>query len=324
MKVTVVVRTYNRPQLLTECLTSVVLQTYQNWELILFDDSGSDINFEIYKTFKKNFPDKRIIYMTTQTNYEMFKDSWLLSSDLAKGEIIVRLDDDDLLASDCLEFLFMIYSQNPELDFAYGSCARFNETGLLGIIETKNPFEVEKTKAAWEPYTIPNNHPWKEPWRFADDYYNEPQHWTSLIHCSKSNILCIMHPYSMRTESIKKVKDKIKMTSNFVDDLEFFGSLDYLGLGHNSFKRVLCFVREHNLDRITDKTKLVNGIDVWNENLRVRDKVDELRPSGFISKIIPIENYYNSNNGLDMKLKHEFKMLQENIAKFFKKGNADN
>jgi glycosyltransferase involved in cell wall biosynthesis len=319
MKITIVVRTYNRPELLKECLSSIALQTYSNWELILFDDAGSDENFSIYKTFKSNFTDKRCLYITSQSNYEMFKNSWLLAPDLSQGEVIVRLDDDDLLTSDCLEFLWMVYSQNPELDFAYGSCARFNNDGLIDLIQTKNPLEVEKTTMAWEPYTIPNNHPWQHPWRFVENYYNEPQNWTSIIHCSKSNILCIMHPYSMRVSSVKKVKDKIQMTSKYIDDLEFFGSLDYLGLGHNAFKKVLCFVREHQLGRITDNGKIVDGTDIWQENFRIRDKVDHLRNSGFISKIIPINNSYNTNNGIDNELIKNFDELNENIKKFFRK-----
>lgn len=323
MKITIVVRTYNRPELLKECLTSIALQTYQNWELLIFDDAGSDENFSIYKQFKKNFSDKRVLYLTTQTSYEMFRSSWLLAPDLAEGEVIVRVDDDDLLASDCLEFLWMIYSENPELDFAYGSCARFSEDGLIDVIQTKNPLEVEKTRMAWEPYTIPNNHPWQQPWRFVEDYYDEPQSWTSIIHCSKSNILCIMHPYSMRTKSVRGVKDKIEMTSKYIDDLEFFGSLDYLGLGHNSFKRILCFVREHNLGRITDNGKVVDGTDIWQENFRVRDKVDYLRTSGFMSKIIPIKNAYNTNNGVDAHLKNEFDTLREKINTYFKKSNIN-
>lgn len=319
MKITIVVRTFNRPELLKECLSSIALQTYDNWELLLFDDAASEENFSIYKKFKANFSDKRILYLTSQTNYEMFKSSWLLAPELAEGEVIVRVDDDDLLTSDCLEFLWMVYSQNPELDFAYGSCARFNEDGLIDVIQTQNPLEVEKTTMAWEPYTIPNNHPWQYPWRFVEDYYDEPQNWTSIIHCSKSNILCIMHPYSMRTESVRRVKDKIQMTSKYIDDLEFFGSLDYLGLGHNSFKRVLCFVREHTLGRITDNGKVVDGTDIWQENFRVRDKVDHLRKSGFISKVIPIQNVYNKNNGVDEILIEQFKKLRKNIDSFFKK-----
>ena len=298
MKVTVVVRTYDRPDFLKEALASITLQTHTDWEVLIFDDSASNKNFSIYKTFKQRHRDKRVMYITTETPYEMFQNSWLLAPDLAKGELMVRLDDDDILVSDTLEFLSETYENNPELDFSYGSCINFNNDGLIDLYETKNPFEVPKHTSEWTAYTIKNNHPWTNPWSWTENYYPEPVHWTSLVHCAKSNILCIIHTYAMRTLSVKRVKDKITMTSKYIDDLEFFGSLDYLGLGHNSIKKILCYVREHDKGRITDNGRVVDGQTIWQENYRIRDKIDYLRTSGFLSKIIPIESNRNFNNGI--------------------------
>jgi glycosyltransferase involved in cell wall biosynthesis len=311
MKITVVVRTCNRPELLKEALISVQLQTHTDWEVLIFDDSASDINFSIYNKFKSDNSDKRIMYITTKSAYDMFKNSWLIAPDLSMGELMVRLDDDDILAEDALEFISNIYLENPELDFSYGSSVFFDSSGLTSFIETKNPFEHPKTKAQWAPYTIPNNNPWLDPWHFIENYYDEPKNFTSIIHAAKANALCVYHTYVMRTESIKKVKHKINMTSNFVDDLEFLGSLDYLGLGHTSLKKVLTYVRLHNQGKVTDAGRITNGTDIWKENFRVRDLVDGLRPSGFISKIIPIKNDKNYNNGIDIELRNDF-----NIYKF--------
>jgi superfamily II DNA or RNA helicase len=38
---------------------------------------------------------------------------------------------DDLLAEDCLEFLSKVYTENPELDFSYGSSVSFNDENNL-------------------------------------------------------------------------------------------------------------------------------------------------------------------------------------------------
>ena len=67
------------------------------------------------KWFKNNNPDKRVMYITTMQSYDMFGNSWLLAPDLAYGEIMVRVDDDDILAEDALEFLSKTYEDNPEL-----------------------------------------------------------------------------------------------------------------------------------------------------------------------------------------------------------------
>ena len=313
MKITIVVRTHSRPEFLKEALVSIDLQTHKDWEVLLFDDAASDINFEIYKSFKNRNLDKRIMYVTTGTDYDMFKNSWLLSSDLAIGELIVRLDDDDILAEDALQFISQTYEKNPELEFSYGSAVTFDESGLDIVIQTNTAFDHPKTPHAWAAYTIPNNNPWYEPWAFYRDYYEEEKPFTSIIHSAKDNAFCIYHTYAMRTSSVKRVKDKITITSKFVDDLEFLGSLDYLGLGQASIKKILSYVRVHNSGRVSDNGRVVDNTNIFNENFRIRDKVDHLRSSGFLSKVIPLDAPNNLNNGVTEGLKTDFLNYKQRI-----------
>ena len=313
MKVTVVVRTYNRPEFLKEALVSIQLQTHTDWEVLIFDDSASVENFSIYNKFKDTNSDKRIMYITTKQSHDLFQNSWLLAPDLAEGELMVRLDDDDILVEDALEFLSKIYTENPELEFSYGSAVTFNETGLGELIQTRTCYEHPKSHHEWAAYTIPNNSPWKEPWAFYRDYYPEARHMTSIIHCAKDNMFCVFHTYVMRTSSVKRVKDKIVMTSKFVDDLEFMGSLDYLGLGQASIKKILSYVRIHNSGRISDNGRITDNTNIFNENFRIRDKVDEMRPSGFLSKVIPLDAPDNKNQGVTNELKDNFKAYMTTI-----------
>jgi glycosyltransferase involved in cell wall biosynthesis len=310
MKVTVVVRTCNRPNLLKEALASIQLQTHNDWEVLIFDDGASDINFEIYKSFKVKNSDKRIMYITLNQAWGLYKESWLMASDLAMGDIIVRLDDDDLLAEDCLQFLATTYEKNPELDFSYGSAVTFSDNEIGELIQTNTPFEHPKTKHEWAAYTIPNNKPWYHPWAFYRDYYEEPRHFTSIIHCAKDNAFCTFHTYCIRTESLRKNKDKITITSNCVDDLEIMGTLDYLGLGHNSIKKILSYIRVHNQGRITDSS---NNQTMFSENFRIRDKVDEIRPSGFFSRIVPLDAPDNLNKGITDQFRAEFFEYKQRI-----------
>lgn len=313
MKVTIVVRTYNRPEFLKEALASIQLQTHTDWEVLIFDDAASIENFTIYNKFKDTNSDKRIMYLTTKKSHDLFQNSWLISPDLAEGDLMVRLDDDDLLADDSLEFLSNLYEKNPELDFSYGSSVTFGENGLGDLIQTNTPFEHPKTHHEWAAYTIPNNAPWGTPWAFYRDYYEEARHMTSIIHCAKDNMFCVYHTYAMRTDSVKRVKDKITMTSKFVDDLEFMGSLDYLGLSHTSIKKILTYVRIHNEGRISDGGRITDNTNIFNENFRIRDKVDELRPSGFLSRVIPLDSPDNFNIGVDDTLKTKFISYKQRI-----------
>ena len=126
-------------------------------------------------------------------------------------------------------------------------------------------------------------------------------------------MFCVFHTYVMRTSSVKRVKDKITMTSKFVDDLEFMGSLDYLGLGHTSIKKILTYVRIHNQGRVSDGGRITDNTNIFNENFRIRDKVDELRPSGFLSKVIPLDAPDNFNTGVDETFKTKFSSYKQRI-----------
>ena len=307
MKVTIAIRTCNRPDFFKEALASIQLQNHTDWEIIIFDDGASDLNFNIYKEFKLKNADKRILYITLNEAWGLYKSSWIMAVDLAMGGIVVRLDDDDILASDALEFLSKLYTNNPELEFSYGSSASFSGNSLKELIETRTCYEHPKTYHEWGPYTVPNNAPWKEPWVFYRNYYSEARHMTAIIHCAKDNMFCTFHTYVMRTESVRRVKDKITITSNCVDDLEMMGSLDYLGLGQASVKKILTFIRLHEKGRISESNEM------FNENFRIRDKVDELRPSGFLSKVIPLDANDNFNNGIDNELQNKFIELKESI-----------
>jgi glycosyltransferase involved in cell wall biosynthesis len=283
MKVTVVVRTYNRPLFLKEALASIHLQTHNDWEVLIFDDGGLSETFEICKDFKNQNKDKRILFFSSNEPYYYFKKSWTIAPKLSEGELMVRLDDDDILEKDTLEFLSKTYTEHKDLDFSYGSTIFFEGNELKNKVITQTPLEPPKTKDIWEGYLV--GHPWNNPWRFKMNHYEEPKHYTSIIHCSKANIMCIYHTYVMRTSSVLKVLDKFDVTSNFVDDLEVMGSLDYLGLKHTAIKRTLTYCRIHNDGRVTDKQNEVEGQTLWNNILWIRDKVDFLRTEGFQSKI---------------------------------------
>jgi hypothetical protein len=214
----------------------------------------------------------------------MFKDSWTISPKLSKGELIVRLDDDDLLTETSIEFIVSTYIKNPSLDFSYGSATFFENDELRSKITTQTPIEAPKTVDIWEGYLF--EHPYNLPWRFKHNHYETPQYHSSIIHCSKANHMCVYHTYVMRVSSILKVIDKIEVTSNFVDDLEAMGIMDYLGLSHTSIKKTLTYARIHNNGRVTDSEG--NGEDtLWNNILRIRDDVEHYRTDGFQSNVYP-------------------------------------
>ena len=63
-QISVIIPTYNRANLLKEGISSVLKQTYQNFELIIVDDGSLDNTEKIVKGFK----DQRIVYLKHEKN----------------------------------------------------------------------------------------------------------------------------------------------------------------------------------------------------------------------------------------------------------------
>ena len=68
MKASVVIANYNNSKFIHECIDSLNNQTYQNLEIIFFDDNSSDNSLEIIKRFKNI----KIIENKIQTEFGSF------------------------------------------------------------------------------------------------------------------------------------------------------------------------------------------------------------------------------------------------------------
>jgi GT2 family glycosyltransferase len=99
--VSVVVPVYNpMPEFLNNCVRSVLYQTYPYWELLLVDDCSSMI--EVRETLEKWAAlDRRITCVFNDTNRGISA-ATQIGADLAQGEYIGFLDNDDELSLDCI------------------------------------------------------------------------------------------------------------------------------------------------------------------------------------------------------------------------------
>lgn len=89
--ISVVLPTRNRGHLIMDAICSLIMQSYDNWELIVSDDNSSDATEEVVKSFN----DSRIVYLhneepvgTSEARNRALK--------IARGSVIAYLDDDDL------------------------------------------------------------------------------------------------------------------------------------------------------------------------------------------------------------------------------------
>src|SRR3989442_437688 len=89
-KVSVIIPTYNRAEFLGLALTSVLNQTFQDFEILIIDDNSQDSTQEVVT----NFGDERIKYIRHDVNKRVAaaRNTGVANSN---GEYIAFLDDDD-------------------------------------------------------------------------------------------------------------------------------------------------------------------------------------------------------------------------------------
>ena len=95
--VSVIVPTYNRPDMLKDTIQSILDQTYQEFEIIVVNDAGEDVSSVL-----QNFNSSKITYLSHEINKGLAaaRNTGIRN---AKGLYIALLDDDDCFYKDHLE-----------------------------------------------------------------------------------------------------------------------------------------------------------------------------------------------------------------------------
>ncbi|WP_436917399.1 glycosyltransferase family 2 protein [Acinetobacter schindleri] len=108
--ITIYIPTYNRLELLKRAIQSVQNQTYKNFEIIIVDDNSSDGTQEFLEKIARK--DSRIRHFLKDKNSGACI-SRNIAINMAKGEFITGLDDDDYFLPQRLE-LFIDYWMNKK------------------------------------------------------------------------------------------------------------------------------------------------------------------------------------------------------------------
>ena len=130
--VSVIMGIHNCEKTLQEAVDSIRRQTYANWELILWDDGSTDGTYEIAKQYAAEDPDRIRAFHDGQNR----KLSHALNQCLrrATGELVARMDGDDLSHPDRLEKQVSYLQEHPETDLVGTQMNRFDENGYTGVL----------------------------------------------------------------------------------------------------------------------------------------------------------------------------------------------
>jgi len=135
-KVSVVIPTYNRAELLRSAIISVLNQTFQDFEIVVVDDASKDNTAEVISSFN----DKRIKYIRHETNKGEAgaRNTGVMNSE---GEYIAFLDDDDEWLPEKLKKQIELFENSPrEVGGVYTGFLKVDRTTgevLKRVIPTK-------------------------------------------------------------------------------------------------------------------------------------------------------------------------------------------
>ncbi|BFD25168.1 MAG: glycosyltransferase [Candidatus Parcubacteria bacterium] len=124
--ISVIICTYNRSDLLSIAIKSVLLQTYKDIELIIIDDASTDDTGILIGSLT----DERIKYYKNNINLGISK-SRNLGISMARGEYIAMLDSDDYwLDNNKLQKQLNIFNQDSRVGLVGTGIICFNEKGI--------------------------------------------------------------------------------------------------------------------------------------------------------------------------------------------------
>lgn len=123
-KISVCIPTYNRAALLKECLGSLVIQTFRDVEIIVSDNCSTDDTQAVIAACQ----DPRLRYCRNDTNIGPYANLNRLL-DLAQGEYVCILHDDDLYAPDFLEREAAMLDEHPRVGMVHCAVREVDEHG---------------------------------------------------------------------------------------------------------------------------------------------------------------------------------------------------
>lgn len=123
----IVIPTYNRQDLLSYAIQSVLWQTFGDYEIIVSDNFSTDGTASVVKQFK----DPRVKYIQTPEHF-VIADSFEFSRKHANGNLIIMMSDDDIFLPTMLEILYNEYRQH-NAEFLFSKLAEYKDNSFPGL-----------------------------------------------------------------------------------------------------------------------------------------------------------------------------------------------
>lgn len=128
-KVSILVTTYNRADIISETFDTIINQTYKDFEFVIVNNGSTDHTAEILKKYERD-PRVRIINIAVNEGYAKGYNTGL---DHLRGEWFAAAADDDPLELDALEVMMRIPEEvDPHVNAVTANCLLASSGELAG------------------------------------------------------------------------------------------------------------------------------------------------------------------------------------------------
>jgi GT2 family glycosyltransferase len=125
LKVSVIIVNYNGKEIIEECLSSILTQTYKNYEVVVVDNDSVDNSTEI---IKNKFP--KVTLIEEKYNHG-FAGGNNIGYKYSSGEIIILLNNDTKVEIDYIEKFIKVFEEFPNCGAASSKIVLYDEPDIL-------------------------------------------------------------------------------------------------------------------------------------------------------------------------------------------------
>ncbi|MGG5209001.1 glycosyltransferase family 2 protein [Chryseobacterium sp. MIQD13] len=150
MKFSILIAHYNNARLFKDCYSSLLAQTYKNWEAVILDDASSEEEKEQIKATIAG--DERFKFFENEKNSGVGVTKSKLI-ELASGDICGFVDPDDAILPEAVEKAVSVFTQKKNVVLAYSrfmSC----DKDLKPIAPFKSAMQVQNNDPYFFNYPI--------------------------------------------------------------------------------------------------------------------------------------------------------------------------
>lgn len=282
-EVSIIVPVYQVENYIRQCIDSILVQTFTDFELILVDDGSKDKSGQICDEYA--VLDQRVKVIHKENGG--LSDARNCGMDQAVGNYFMFVDSDDYIAPTMLEYLYKAL-MNKEADIAVCNFLHFFEEDRKRDFSTNIQSEVlsgaeifysRKNERVYGIWTVAWNKLYKRETlgnvRFRFGKYHEDEFWANDIYQMDIKVVTIpecLYYYRQRDNSIMGRKN-IKRDFDILEALQERIAVYFMDERHaDQAYKVMIF----SLEYLAESKKLITNKDEENQFLQAEKKTKDM------------------------------------------------